>query len=64
MDEIAWGRGHTYLTLVYDIGAKTKRLLAVEENRTESSLRRCLDSLGKPVCEESSTCAATCGSPT
>ena len=51
VDEVAWGRGHTYLTLVYDIGAKTKRLLAVEEDRTESSLRRCLDSLGKPVCE-------------
>ena len=31
VDEIAWGRGHTYLTLVYDIGGETKRLLAVAE---------------------------------
>jgi transposase len=50
VDEIAWARGHTYLTLVYDIGSKTKRLLAVEEDRTEASLRRGLESLGKPVC--------------
>ena len=50
VDEIAWARGHTYLTLVYDIGGKTKRLLAVEEDRTEASLRSCLESLGEPVC--------------
>jgi transposase len=52
VDEIAWARGHTYLTLVYDIGGETKRLLAVAEDRTEASLRCCLDSLGKPVCLE------------
>ena len=50
VDEIAWARGHTYLTLVYDIGGEAKRLLAVAEDRTEASLRCCLDSLGKPVC--------------
>jgi transposase len=50
VDEIAWARGHRYLTLVYDIGGKTKRLLAVAEERTEASLRTCLDGLGKPVC--------------
>jgi transposase len=50
VDEIAWARGHRYLTLVYDIGGKTKRLLAVAEERTEASLRSCLDSLGDPVC--------------
>jgi transposase len=50
VDEIAWRRGHTYLTLVYDIGAETKRLLAVEEDRTETSLRRGLERLGRPVC--------------
>jgi transposase len=38
------------LTLVYDIGGEAKRLLAVAEDRTEASLRCCLDSLGKPVC--------------
>ena len=51
-DEIAWARGHTYFTLVYDIGSKTKRLLAIECNRTEKSLRLALESLGEPVCEQ------------
>jgi transposase len=50
VDEIAWARGHSYLTLVYDIGGETKRLLAVAEERTEASLRSCLVSLGDPVC--------------
>ena len=50
VDEVAWARGHTYLTLVYDIGGATKRLLAVAEHRTEASLRSCLASLGDPVC--------------
>jgi transposase len=50
VDEIAWARGHTYLTLVYDIGSGTKRLLAVAEERTEASLRSCLEGLGEPVC--------------
>ena len=51
IDEVAWQRGHTYMTLVYDISGATKRLLAVAENRTEASLRACLDGLGKPVCQ-------------
>jgi transposase len=50
VDEIAWAKGHTYLTLVYDIGGETKRLLAVAEDRSEASLRSCLDSLGESVC--------------
>jgi transposase len=50
VDEIAWARGHRYLTLVYDIGGETKRLLAVAEERTEASLRSCLASLGDPIC--------------
>jgi transposase len=50
IDEIAWARGHTYLTLVYDISGESKRLLAVEEERTEASLRSCLVSLGESVC--------------
>src|SRR4051795_3540696 len=51
VDEIAWGRGHRYLTLVYDIGVGSRRLLAVAEDRTESSLRSCLEALGGPACE-------------
>ena len=42
-------KGHAYLTLVYEIGP-LKRLLAIAENRTEASLRSCLDSLGDSVC--------------
>jgi transposase len=52
VDEIAWSRGHSYLTLVYDIGAETRRLLAVAEERTEASLRSCLESLGETVCKQ------------
>src|SRR3954465_10372682 len=43
-------RGPTHLTLVYDIGGTTKRSLAVAEERTEASLRSCLEGLGAPVC--------------
>jgi transposase len=50
IDEVAWGRGHTYLTLVYDIGSGTRRLLAVARERTEASLRTCLDDLGETAC--------------
>jgi transposase len=51
VDEIAWSRGHRYLTLVYDIGGDARRLLAVAEERTEASLRSCLEGLGEPVCK-------------
>jgi transposase len=49
IDEIARARGHTYFTLVYDIGGESKRLLAGEEERTEASLTSCLESLGVSV---------------
>ena len=51
IDEIAWARGHTYFTLVYDIGGESS-LLAVEVDRTEASLRSCLESLGESVCRK------------
>jgi transposase len=51
VDEIAWHRGHSYLTLVYDIGEQGRRLLAVAEERTEVSLRSCLEELGDEVCK-------------
>lgn len=50
VDEISWGKGHAYLTLVYQIGGGVKRLLAVAEDRTEESLRGALDSLGRRAC--------------
>jgi transposase len=52
VDEVAWSRGHRYLTLVYDIGERGRRLLAVAEERTEASLRCCLDGLGEAVCKQ------------
>ncbi len=51
IDEVAWSRGHRYLTLVYDIGSDARRLLAVAEERTEASLRSCLDGLGETACQ-------------
>jgi transposase len=52
VDEIAWSRGHSYLTLVYDIGGATRRLLSVAEDRTEASLRSWLESLGETACKQ------------
>jgi transposase len=52
VDEIAWSRGHSYLTLVYDISGATRRLLAVAVERTEVSLRSCLDGLGEAACKQ------------
>jgi transposase len=50
IDEVAWKKGQTYLTLVYDITGQAKRLLAVAEHRIEASLEECLSSLGPKVC--------------
>lgn len=49
VDEVAWQKGHRYLTLVYDISGSVKRLLAIGADRTEESLRGCLKDLGQPV---------------
>jgi transposase len=40
VDEIASGKGHQYLTLVYQIDAGCRRLLWVGAERTEATLRR------------------------
>jgi transposase len=40
VDEIAWQRGHRYLTLVYQIDGHCKRLLWVGEKRTVKTLLR------------------------
>jgi transposase len=39
IDEIAWRKGHRYVTLVYQINEGCKRLLYVGKDRTEASLR-------------------------
>jgi transposase len=51
VDEVAYRKGHKYLTLIYDIGGSAKRLLAVQEDREEASLRRGFAELGTDFCE-------------
>ncbi len=48
VDEIAWQRGHKYLTLVYQINEGCKRLLWIGEHRREKTLLRFFRWLGKP----------------
>ena len=49
VDEIQWGRGHCYLTLVYQIEEGMKRLLWVAQERTEQSLRGFFQTLSEEV---------------
>jgi transposase len=47
VDEIAWQRGHRYLTLVYQIDGQCKRLLWIGEKRTVKTLLRFFRWFGK-----------------
>ena len=47
VDEIAWKRGHRYLTLVYQIDEHNKRLLWIGEKRTAKTLLRFFRWFGK-----------------
>jgi transposase len=47
IDEIAWQRGHRYLTLVYQIDGHCKRLLWIGEKRTVKTLLRFFRWFGK-----------------
>lgn len=47
IDEIAWQRGHKYLTLVYQIDAHCKRLLWIGEKRQVKTLLRFFRWFGK-----------------
>lgn len=46
VDEIQYGKGHSYLTVLYQIDAGSKRLLSVTKERTVKSFLRGLRSLG------------------
>ena len=46
VDEIQWGKGHDYLTLVYQINAGCIRLLWIGKDRTEATFRSFFDFLG------------------
>jgi transposase len=46
IDEIAWKKGHKYLTLVYQIEADRRRLLWVGKGRSTETLQRFFNQLG------------------
>lgn len=46
VDEIAYGKGHKYLTLVYQIEADCTRLLWVGEERTKAAFQKFFDLIG------------------
>ena len=52
VDEIAYGKGHDYLTLVYQIDAGITRLLWVGEKRTKESFQKFFDLIGKDLAQK------------
>jgi len=52
VDEIQYGRGHNYLTLVYQIEAHCTRLLWVGQERTTESFERFFTLIGKELAEQ------------
>lgn len=46
VDEIQFGQGHQYLTLIYQVDSGTKRLLSITKERTAKSFLRGLRSIG------------------
>jgi len=52
VDEIQYGRGHNYLTLVYQIEAGCTRLLWVGKERTEASFEAFFTLIGKDLAEK------------
>ena len=51
VDEIAYGKGHDYLTLVYQIEAGCTRLLWVGEKRTKAAFQKFFDLIGTEIAE-------------
>lgn len=51
VDEIAWKKGHKYLTVVYQIDAGCRRLLWLGKGRSTATLQRFFDELGH-ACKE------------
>lgn len=49
VDEIQWGRGHDYLTLVYQIEAGCVRLLWVGKERTKQSFEQFFELIGQEM---------------
>jgi transposase len=51
VDEIAYGKGHQYLTLVYQIEANCTRLLWVGEKRTKEAFQKFFDLIGTELAQ-------------
>ena len=51
VDEIAYGKGHMYLTLVYQIEAGCTRLLWVGEKRTKEAFQKFFDLIGTDLAQ-------------
>jgi len=47
VDELAWKKGHKYLTLVYQLDHGRRRLLHIAQQRTAASFRAFFDMLGE-----------------
>ena len=52
VDEIAYGKGHDYLTLVYQIEVGCTRLLWVGEKRTKETFQKFFDRVGKDLAQK------------
>lgn len=52
VDEIAWRKGHSYLTLVYQLDEDCKRLLWAGQEREKQTLERFFDCLGPTASSE------------
>lgn len=52
VDEIQYGKGHQYLTVVYQIDAGRRRLLFIGKDRTTKTLLRIFHEFGQDRCEQ------------
>ena len=52
VDEVAYSKGHKYMTLVYQIDGKSKRLLGVLKDRKEEVLKSFFNELGEQWCSK------------
>jgi transposase len=51
VDEIQFGRGHRYLTVVYQLCGNTRRLLFVGPNRDKAAFEAFFDEMGESWCQ-------------
>jgi transposase len=58
VDELAWKKGHKYLTLVYQIDHGQRRLLHIARDRTMQSFNAFFDMLGEERCRQISFVAS------